>query len=53
MAINYWWKPPDWKQTLEEEKRLKYQLLSDIKEKLQTRFKDQHHHHNQHPDQEL
>jgi hypothetical protein len=31
MAVNYWWKPPGWKDTIAEEKRLKYRLLTEMK----------------------
>lgn len=37
MAINYWWKPPGWKETVESEKKFKYQLLSAIKRESEGR----------------
>jgi hypothetical protein len=37
MAVNYWWKPPDWKKTVEAEKRFKSQLLSEMKRGLEEK----------------
>ena len=41
MAINHWWRPPGWKDTVEIEKKMKYQLLKDIKNKFQKNKENQ------------
>jgi hypothetical protein len=33
--VNYWWKPPDWRSTVEAEKKFKFQLLSAMKQRLE------------------
>lgn len=35
MAINHWWRPPGWRNTVEIERKMKYQLLKDLKERFQ------------------
>jgi hypothetical protein len=33
MAINYWWRPAGWERAVNEERKYKYQMLKDLKER--------------------